>query len=536
MPKKISADKLKSILESDKEYALLDVRERNEYEQGQIFGATQVPRRSLEIRISVLIPVKNTKIILYDEDNYRALLAARTLESYGYTNIYYLAGGLNAWKDAGYPLVKGVHVLSKSFGEIVGEIRKLVPVILPEDLKPLYDEHPDEYIILEVRPEEEVQKTGSIPGAINISGVELPLRIADYAKSGKTIITTCAGRTRGFIACATLKKQGIDKVYDLNNGTLGWKLAGFDLAREIPQGPQPSAESRKKADQFAAELAQKQKLSFITADELAARQQREHKETVYIVDVRSSAEYESIGHIPGAISIPGGQAIQNTDDIVAVHNATVVFVCDNATRSIITAYWYREMGFEKVYVLDGGLTEWTNSGHALERGNLSVAPLCFDQVFPVVAKVDAAKLQDIREEHPNFLVIDVSDSKSFANGHIPGAKWISQGWLEKRIESVVSDKETFFVVTGQDRYSHIFAALTLIKLGFSNVSALDGGNGSWVKSGYLLSYGLEGIKPDDWHVHLTEYGQEEAKRYFAWEESLVHLPEYMDYFRRKGIL
>ncbi len=535
MPKIILPEQLKSLLESDEEYAVLDVRERNTYEQEQIFGATQVPRRSLEIRIPVLIPVKDTKIILYDEDSYQAMLAAHTLESYGYTNIYCLAGGLHAWKNAGYPLVEGVHVLSKSFGEIVGEIRKLVPVILPEDLKQLLDKQPDEYIILEVRPEGEVQKTGSIPGAINIPGVELPLRIADYAKSGKTIITTCAGRTRGFIACATLKKMGIDKVYDLNKGTMGWKLAGFDLAQEIPQGPPPSAASRKNADQFAVDLAKQQQLSFITAEELAALQQQ-HKKTIYIADVRSPEEYQFIGHIPGAISVPGGQAVQNTDDTVVVHNAAIVFVCDNATRSIITAYWYRQMGFEKVYVLDGGLAAWADSGHALERGNLPVPPLGFEQASLVVAKVDAAALKDIRKEQPDFLVIDVSDSKSFAGGHIPGAKRIPQGWLEKRIESVVPDKETAFVVTGQDGYSPIFAALTLGKLGFRNARALDGGNCSWAQAGFPLSQGLQGTEADDWHVHLTEYGQEEAKRYFAWEESLVHLPAYMDYFQRKGIL
>ena len=77
---------------------------------------------------------------------------------------------------------------------------------------------------------------------------------------------------------------------------------------------------------------------------------------LYLLDVRTEEEYKHIGHIPGAISIPGGQAIQNTDDVAPVREANIVFVCDNGTRSIITAYWYKQMGFNNVYVLDGELT------------------------------------------------------------------------------------------------------------------------------------------------------------------------------------
>lgn len=536
MPKEILSEELKLLVESDEAYALIDVREKNEYESGQIFGATQVSRSLLESRIAQFVPIASTKVVLYDDDGSRALLAAYSLERYGYTNVFYLQGGLSTWVQAGFPLVEGVHVLSKSFGEIVGDLRKIVPTILPQDLQPRLAANPDNYIVIEVRPSGEVQKTGSIPGAINIPGVELPLRITDYVKSGKTIITTCAGRTRGFIACATLKMMGVDNVYDLNNGTLGWQLAGFDLQQGIPQGPMPSVDSRKRADDFAANLAKEQGLELVSIEKFDALRSKADTETLYVLDVRSLDEYNYIGHIPGSIAIPGGQAIQNTDDTIAVNNANIVFVCDNGTRSAITANWYTQMGFANVFVLDGGLSTWTNSGRLLERGVAKSQPLGYSEATNVVEKITVASMKKIINESPKFVLIDVSDSKSFAAGHIPGAKWVPRGRLEMRIGDVVADKTLPVVVTGNDGFNPTLVAQTMLELGYQNVYALSDGNKSWQDAGYDIAYGLEGIEPDDWHVHLTEYGYDEAVKYFAWEESLVHLPEYMDYFRRKGIL
>ncbi len=75
---------------SKKSYALIDVREKTEYNSGQILGATNVPRRELEFRLSQLVPNKSTTIILYDNNDQRARLAAETLQRNGYTNIHVL--------------------------------------------------------------------------------------------------------------------------------------------------------------------------------------------------------------------------------------------------------------------------------------------------------------------------------------------------------------------------------------------------------------------------------------------------------------
>jgi rhodanese-related sulfurtransferase len=537
MSQTISPQELKQLLESDEIYALIDVRERNEYEQGQIFGATQVSRRTLEARIPALVPLRSAKIVLYDDDGVRAGLAAKTLESHGYTAVHTLAGALAGWKKAGFPLVEGIHVLSKAFGEIVGELRGIVPAISPVELKKQLEAEPDGHVIIEVRPAAEVRKTGSIPGAINIPGVELPLRIADYAATGRKIIITCAGRTRGFIATATLKKMGVGHVFDLTNGTLGWRLAGYELEERVPAGPAPSAMSRRAVDDFAAGLAIEENVELLSLEQFEALRRRSANHPLYLLDVRSEEEYAHIGHIPGSLSIPGGQAIQNTDDVVAVRQANIVFICDNGTRSIITAYWYKQMGFTNVYVLRGGLETWLQAGNKTERGTGEELPLGFSGIRRQVEKVDASGLKTrLETESGKILLVDVSDGKSFAGGHIPGARWLPRGRLEQRIAEVVGGGPQTLIITGNDTYDPTFAARTLLELGYTNVQVLAGGNEGWQKAGYDIARGLEGIQADDWQVHLTEYGLEEAKRYFAWEESLVHLPEYMGYFQRKKIV
>ncbi|WP_051296729.1 rhodanese-like domain-containing protein [Anaeroarcus burkinensis] len=536
MAKNISAQELQRTLWQENGYALLDIRERNEYESGQIFGATQIPRRELEVRIQELVPVKSTPLVLYDWDGERASLAAATLEAQHYTQVRILEGGLQAWQRQGLPIVRGVHVLSKAFGEIVGEYWRVVPKLTPRELKRWMDSRRDDFVVIEVRPYEEASKTGSIPGAVVVSGVELPLRVADYVQAGKKIVTTCAGRTRGYIACATLKKMNIARVYDLDNGTKGWKLAGFSLQKEVTEGPLPSAASRAAAEQFAKRLAREEGIASVSAAQLRAWQQEAAAKTLYVVDVRRKEEYETEGHIPGARWVAGGQAIQNADDTVVVPGARIVFVCDDGTRSVITAYWYQQMGFDQVYVLEKGMQSWQEEGRALEFGQQEKTPLGYAEAVKQVDTVSVASLRKLQRQEAATVVLDVSDSRSFAAGHIPGARWLSRSWLEKRITTILDGIDVPVVVTAADAYSPVLAAADLQKIGYRRVTALAGGTPAWRKAGKELVVGLDGIVPDDWHIHLTEYDLKQSAQYLAWEEDLAYLPAYMEYFRRKRVL
>src|SRR5689334_21008796 len=81
---------------------MLDVRERDEYEQGFIPGAVHIPRGNLETRIEANVPDRSTPVIVYCASGSRSAYAAKTLGELGYTDVVSLAGGFSSWKQNGY--------------------------------------------------------------------------------------------------------------------------------------------------------------------------------------------------------------------------------------------------------------------------------------------------------------------------------------------------------------------------------------------------------------------------------------------------
>src|ERR671922_265947 len=83
---------------------VLDVREKDETDQGILPGSKLVPRGYLELRIEETVPDRDSDVVLYCAGGTRSLLAGRTLQDMGYRKVRSLAGGYGAWKDAGLPV------------------------------------------------------------------------------------------------------------------------------------------------------------------------------------------------------------------------------------------------------------------------------------------------------------------------------------------------------------------------------------------------------------------------------------------------
>jgi sulfur-carrier protein adenylyltransferase/sulfurtransferase len=92
-----------SDLIDDGSYAVVDVREQAEWDEGHLPRAVHIPRGSLESRIEQAVPDRSQPIILYCAGGSRSAFAARTLEELGYENVASLAGGYTDWKRNGLP-------------------------------------------------------------------------------------------------------------------------------------------------------------------------------------------------------------------------------------------------------------------------------------------------------------------------------------------------------------------------------------------------------------------------------------------------
>jgi molybdopterin/thiamine biosynthesis adenylyltransferase/rhodanese-related sulfurtransferase len=86
---------------------LIDVREDNERAAGSPAGALGLSRGFLELRIEQAEPDRQREIVVFCGSGQRSLLGAEALQRMGYQKVSSVAGGLAAWKSAGFPLVSG---------------------------------------------------------------------------------------------------------------------------------------------------------------------------------------------------------------------------------------------------------------------------------------------------------------------------------------------------------------------------------------------------------------------------------------------
>ena len=521
MPDKISCHDLAALMASKTPHAVFDVRERGEFNAGQIATATSLPRSQIEFRIAELVPDRRIPIVVYDEGEGRASLAAHTLEEFGYENVSILDGGLPGWRKEGHPTVSGVNVPSKAFGEKVHHERT-IPEISPEELKSLQERVAD-LIIFDVRTPEEYGRF-CIPGGLNVPGGDLILWAEALRRKPETaVVINCAGRTRSIIGTAALVRLGLNNVRALKNGTMGWVLAGFELesmpARITSAAPD---ESRKRGREIALRIAEEEGISWISARELVAHLPNNDLRVTYLVDVRSEGEYEA-GHIPGSLNIPGGQAVQRADDFVAVKNSRIVFISDQSARAVMAAYWYLQMDFPDVKVLQGGLEAWRESGGSVESGAPQNEPLGFDTAKKLARTRVPDEVNSFLQSSP-ISILHVGSTADFAAAHLPGSKWISRGWLELKLSSLCSDNTHAIVLACRDGQSSILAAKTLAEMGYKEVFVLNGGVQMWERADYPTAKGLESclVEPNDVVLSPSVKGDKEAmRRYLEWEIQLT---------------
>ncbi|HKJ70452.1 MAG TPA: rhodanese-like domain-containing protein [Gammaproteobacteria bacterium] len=103
----IDAATLHEWVSSERDFVLLDVRlpaERSA--QGSIdpFREVDIPRGYLELKAPDKLADTEAAVVVYCGTGKRSLLAARTLQRMGYSDVTNLSGGVHAWQEAGYEL------------------------------------------------------------------------------------------------------------------------------------------------------------------------------------------------------------------------------------------------------------------------------------------------------------------------------------------------------------------------------------------------------------------------------------------------
>ena len=88
---------------SSSDVVIVDVREKDEFDESHIPDAVHMSRGTIELEVEDKFPDRNTTIICHCGGGGRSALAAESLQRMGYKNVRSMAGGLKAWKAAGLP-------------------------------------------------------------------------------------------------------------------------------------------------------------------------------------------------------------------------------------------------------------------------------------------------------------------------------------------------------------------------------------------------------------------------------------------------
>lgn len=512
-----------------RDWALLDIREAGEAHGGHIPTATSLPRRMLEYRIRSMIPNPATRIIVYDAGSLagdrpdrRAALAAATLSDLGYSGTEILDGGISAWRAISGVIATGANVPSKHFGEkILAE--DSVPAITARELANAIANE-DRIAIRDVRTVEEFADH-HLPGAVSSPGFDLFVSLGQLSVEHDLVIINCAGRTRSIIATATARRLGIDNVRALENGTMGWRLAGEQVhsGDSRPDQKVPVAAVNEALLAKARALSQSTGLTTIDPDHLAAALHDPSRLPV-IIDLRPLSEF-SDGHLPQAIALPGGQAIQRTDEFLAIPGRPVVLYAASELQAHLAGYWLKRMGFPDVRVLAGGFERWRAERRPVATGRHE-PPFIPDEasLWQKVSLADPADVADtpgVTGGDPQRVVLDVRTSRDYRTGHPAGSIWAPRGWLEDEVHGFTRTMN--MIVFGRNDIEALLAASQLIAEGFQHVTVLKGGMAGWRTAGLPVETGL-GDNAERYLPDLVEvpYSGDLARMraYLDWEVAL----------------
>lgn len=239
--------------------------------------------------------------------------------------------------------------------------------------------------------------------------------------------------------------------------------------------------------------------------------------SVHVIDVREPWEYESIGHLPGAVNIPfdsyrdaassdpgtlpgadtfgkclGEAGIESGDTIVAYDDTHGVF----AARLLVTALAY---GHENVALLNGDFSSWqrtfetTTASPTIDPVSYPIEGLAASAPIVDRAAVEAAIADD------TVRLLDTRDEAEYAEQHIPGAIRIDwrafvdddtrgvkpaaelESLLTDRGLNAARDQRIILYCNTSRRLSHTFVVLR--SLGFTDVAIYEGSMADWTAAG-----------------------------------------------------
>lgn len=106
-----------------------------------------------------------------------------------------------------------------------------------------------------------------------------------------------------------------------------------------------------------------------------------------------------------------------------------------------------------------------------------------NEARPGVNELNIEEARARLAQNPDAQLIDVREESEWAKGHAKGARHLSKGVIERDIEAQIPDKSTEIILYCGGGFRSILAAEVVQRMGYTNVTSMDGGWRGWRDSG-----------------------------------------------------
>ena len=100
-----------------------------------------------------------------------------------------------------------------------------------------------------------------------------------------------------------------------------------------------------------------------------------------------------------------------------------------------------------------------------------------------VREVSVQDVKSLLDKGESLHLVDVREDNEWAKGHLPGAKHLGKGIIERDVENAIPDRGSRIVLYCGGGFRSALAADNLQNMGYENVLSMDGGYSGWKNAG-----------------------------------------------------
>jgi len=168
-----------------------------------------------------------------------------------------------------------------------------------------------------------------------------------------------------------------------------------------------------------------------------------------LVDLREP-EAAAREHIPGAVNYPMSELHELYSDLPKDKNARIIYYSDNDADAQKAHRTIRINGYNRGYILNGGIKTWKDKGYKVAHNNLQDEIKYQYKLLPGV--IGDKEFREVAAgSHSDKVILDVRSAGEIVKGQIAGSINIPIDTLDKRWSELPKDKEYLAQCSGGNR-------------------------------------------------------------------------------------